>query len=217
MAESWKHLDAIVNAIGTSRIRFKASPRDHVGGNMNLYYEEGDPSKKLAPDLYVVRGVAAAPEYSYKVWGMGKAPDLVLEVASPANAERDSDFKSAVCASMAVREYWRFDPRGELRGARRPGDRLQGSGLGYLGYAPLERLADGSIRSEALGLDVRVEGPLLRFRDPEPGEDLRTFEETEDDRRAAERARRAAEAENARLKAQIEALKARHAPDATSG
>ncbi len=136
---------------------------------------------------------------------MGKAPDLVLEVASPTNAERDSDFKSAVYASMAVRAYWRFDPRGELRGRA-----VRGSGLGDLGYAPLERLADGSIRSEALGLDVRAEGPLLRFRDPEAGEDLRTFEETEDDRRAAE-------AENARLKAQIEALRASHGPHGANG
>ncbi len=137
---------------------------------------------------------------------------------------------------MGVAEYWRFSPSGTLVGARRSGERLEGSALVGLGYEALESRADGSIRSGVLGLDVRIDNRrglehLLRLRDPETGEDLLTFRESEQGRleaererleaeralRAEARARQAAEAENARLKARIEALEARHAPGKTDG
>ena len=131
-------------------------------------------------------------------------------------------------------EYWRFNPVGALEGASRRGQRLEGSALAGLGYQPLELAADGSIRSEVLDLDVRVDGRsgmehLLRFRDPRTGEDLLTFHELEQARAEAERdraeaetaraeaetalvaevsVRRAAESEIARLKARIAELKA---------
>ena len=97
--------------------------------------------------------------------------------------------------------------------------RLAGGVLRGLGYVPLESASDGSIRSEVLGLDIRAdERPetrhLLRFRDPETGQDLLTFGELQEahikaenrlraeagSRREAERARR--EAERARRMAE---------------
>ena len=111
----------------------------------------------------------------------------------------------ALYASMGVAEYWRFNPAGALEGASEAGQRLEGSALEGLGYEPLARGADGSIRSEVLGLDVRVDSRpglehLLRFRDPGTGEDLLTFEESEQRLTEAELAR--AEAERARTKAE---------------
>ena len=69
-----------------------------------------------------------------------------------------------------------------------------------LGYKPLRTRPDGSIRSEVLGLDVRVDerpgsSHLLRFRDPKTRQDLLTFEESKRGREAAERGRQAAERE----------------------
>ena len=236
MAESPRHGDAMLYALATLRNRFADAARVQVGANMNLFYEEGDLDKKLAPDLFVVRGLAALPDTSYKVWEAGRPPDFVLEVASPSNQERDSGLKRAEYASMGVAEYWRFSPSGTLVGTRRSGERLEGSALVGLGYEALESRADGSIRSGVLGLDVRIDNRrglehLLRLRDPETGEDLLTFRESEQGRleaereraqaeralRAEARARQAAEAENARLKARIEALEARHAPGKTDG
>ena len=74
-----------------------------------------------------------------------------------------------------------------------------------LGYEPLGLGGDGSIRSEVLELDLRVDSRpgmehLLRFRDPGTGEDLLTFWESEQGRTEAERAR--AEAEEARAEAE---------------
>ena len=76
------------------------------------------------------------------------------------------------------------DPAGSLAGERER-ERLEGSVLQGVGYEPLVRGADGSIRSEVLELEVRVddrpgmEHPL-RFRDPETNEDLPMFRESEE-------------------------------------
>ena len=140
------------------------------------------------------------PERSYKLWEAGRPPAFVLEVASPGTEDRDRGAKQALYASIGVEEYWRFHPTGSLKGAKRAGARLEGGALRGLGYKPLRTRPDGSIRSEVLGLDVRVDerpgsSHLLRFRDPATGQDLLTFEESERGREAAERGRQAAERE----------------------
>ena len=121
MAESPRHADAILYALATLRNRFAGSRFVQVGANMNLFYEEGDPEKKLVPDLFVVRSLAALPEPSYKVWEAGRPPDFVLEVASPSSAGRERGEKQVLYASMGVAEYWRFNPGGTLKGGLRRG------------------------------------------------------------------------------------------------
>ena len=124
---------------------------------MNLFYAEGDPDKKVVPDVFVVRGLAALPEPSYRIWEAGRPPGFVLEVASPSNEELDRGEKLALYASIGVAEYCRFNPVGKLEGGPRPGARLEGGALAGLGYKPLPRDADGSSGSEVVGLDVRVD------------------------------------------------------------
>ena len=198
MAETPLHVDAILYALATLRNWFASHVRVQVGANMFVYYQEGDASKRLTPDLFVVRGLEALPEPSYKIWEAGRPPTFVLEVASPSTEKRDRDEKQALYASMGVEEYWRFAPTGFLNDPERPRVRLAGGVLRGLGYAPLESAPDGSIRSEVLGLDVRAdEQPetrhLLRFRDPETGQDLLTFGELQEAHIEAERGQREAE------------------------
>ena len=240
LAETPRHVDAILYAFTTLRNRFAGSSLVQVGANMNLYYQEGDVEKRLVPDLFVVRGLAALPETSYRVWEAGRPPGFVLEVSSRASAERDRGVKRALYASIGVTEYWRFNPVGVLQGGSRPGQRLEGSALVGLGYELLELAADGSIRSAVLDLDVRVDSRpgmehVLRFRDPCSGEDLLTFQESEQRRVEAEQARAeaetarteaetalraarlAVESETARLQARIAEFKAGHTTPGTDG
>ncbi len=180
------------------------------------------------PDLFVVRGLAALPEPSYRVWVAGRPPGFVL-VASPSTEGRHRVEKHALYASTGVAEHWRFSPAGMLKGASREGDRLEGSVLVGLGYEPLASTADGSIRSEVLGLEVRVDDRpgmehLLRFRDPRSGKDLLTFRESERARAEAVQAlgaevaaRHDAESEIARLKARITELQTGRVPGGTVG
>ncbi len=198
MAETGLHVDAILYALATLRNWFASHVRVQVGANMFVYYQEGDASKRLTPDLFVVRGLEALPEPSFKIWEAGRPPTFVLEVASPSTEKRDRDEKQALYASMGVEEYWRFAPKGFLQDLERERVRLVGGVLQGLGYAPLESAPDGSIRSEVLGLDIRAdEQPetrhLLRFRDPETGQDLLTFGELQEARIEEAAGRREAE------------------------
>ena len=200
IAELPKHGDAILYALLTLRNWFARHDRVQVGASIFLYYQEGDNTKRVTLDLFVALGLEAMPEYSYKLWEAGRPPTLVLDVASPSTEDRDCREKRALYASIGVEEYWRFHPTGSLKGAERAGTRLEGGTLQQLEYKPLLTRTDGSIRSEVLGLDVRVDerpgsSHLLRFRDPKTGQDLLTFEESERGREAAERGRQAAERE----------------------
>ena len=198
MAELPQHVDAILYALATLRVWFARHDRVQVGANMFLYYQEGDNTKRVTPDLFVAQGLESMPQPSYKLWEAGRPPGFVLEVASRSTEERDRGEKQALYASIGVKEYWRFHPTGSLKGARRAGTRLEGGTLRGLGYEPLATRPDGSVRSEVLGLEVRVDerprrSHLLRFRDPKTGKDLLTFEESEHGRLEAERWRREAE------------------------
>ena len=105
-----------------------------------------------------------------------KAPESRrVEVASKNTWREDLGRKRALYAQLGVREYWLFDPKEEYFDPE-----LQGLGLRGRAYRPLlARVENGArvIRSEVLGLDLRVENQTLRFRDFATGEQLRSHAE----------------------------------------
>ncbi len=182
-----------------------------VAADLFVYPERGNRNKKVAPDVLVAFGVGRRHRTSYRVWREGKPPDWVLEVASPGTVARDLEYKRRFFAEMGVREYWLFDPKGGQfpSGVRLQGMKLAGGEYRRLGW----RLVDGErmIHSEALGLHVRREGGLLRFRDPKTGEDVLHDDESETQREAAKaRAEREALRRKA-AEARAEAAEAREA------
>ena len=220
MADNMWQADAIMHAAGDLRA---ALPTALVAADILMYPEEGNKDNKIAPDVLVALGLGTRKRSSYFVWVEGKPPDWVLEVASPGTQKKDRDRKRRRYAEIGVPEYWMFDPRSPQRGARgapsheefsvypRGTPRLQGLKLVNGDYVPLpSRLADGgrTIRSGALGLDVRVDGELLRFRDPATGKDI---PHRSDVAAAAERAQAAAERAEAQAKREAEQRKAAEA------
>jgi len=61
---------------------FASTPDIYAAGNMLFYYVAGDPKKRVAQDIFVVRGVPNHLRRTYKVWEEGKAPDIVFEISS---------------------------------------------------------------------------------------------------------------------------------------
>lgn len=151
----------------------------------------------VVPDVIVAFDVEPGDRLSYKVWQEPKAPDLVLEVLSADTWRTDVLHKPGLYADLGVREYWIFDPRGIRRG----GPPLEGLSLpAGVERQPLPASADGGWHSELLGLDLVPEGRNLWLRDPATGEIL-------PDHAGALAQRDRAEAENAKLRAEIRALR----------
>ena len=170
MAENMWQARAILNAASDIE---SAHPQALVATDILVYPEEGNSRNSIAPDVLVAFALGTESRMNYLVWKEGKPPDWVLEVASQSTRRRDLDFKRRYYAAMAVPEYWLFDPRGDLYPLGTPP--LQGLRLVNGEYRPLaSRLVSGerTIHSEQLGLDVRAQDQLLRFRDPATGRDI---------------------------------------------
>src|SRR5262249_57298165 len=69
MAETEEHFNLMVNVITALREYFRPRPDVYVIGNMFLYYREGHPEARKAPDVMVVKGVdATVRRRSFKTW-----------------------------------------------------------------------------------------------------------------------------------------------------
>ena len=175
LAENDWQLEAILAALDILRGHFEERPDVYVSGDLLIYYEEGNPRKAVAPDVFVVLGVAKHKRMIYKLWEEPKAPDFVLEVASKNTWKEDVGPKRATYAQLGIGEYWLFDPKGEYFDPP-----LQGLLLSDGAYRPLPaRVESGrrTLSSAALGLDLQVEDGKLRFRDAATGEPLLTYPE----------------------------------------
>ena len=198
MAENDWQLIAINNAYTSLHTHYHDRPDVYVSADLLIYYEKGNPAKSVAPDVFVVLGAAKHRRMIYKLWEEPKAPDFVLEVATRRTWKRDRGPRRELYEKLGVREYWRFDPKGDffqppLQGLRLVDDR----------YEPIPAQLRGGERvlhSAALGFDLRADAGKVRFRDPATAEELATFEESEAARRAAE-ARADREADRAQREA----------------
>ena len=88
---------------------FRNHPDVYVSGNLLIYYEEGTRAR-VAPDVFVVFGAGKEERSSYLLWKEPKAPDFVLEIASPGTWRDDQDKKRELYRRLGVGEYWQYDP-----------------------------------------------------------------------------------------------------------
>ncbi len=195
MAETDVHIDALLYLREALKDYFRDAPQVYVAGNMLLYYEEGNPAACVAPDVFVVQGVAKRERRTYKLWEEGQPPAVVFEITSRGSRLEDLGTKRVVYAMLGVREYFLYDPLGEY--LRPP---LQGYRLQEGEYQRLLPGGEGELVSQVLGVELRVEAGRLRVIDPETGERLLTPAE-------AQAPRRAAEAELERLRAELARLR----------
>jgi Uma2 family endonuclease len=204
MAETDRHRDDMVALIEGLKARYADQADAYVAGNLLVYYEEGNPKARFAPDVFVVFGVPKRQRRVYKLWEEKKPPSTVIEVTSRGTWLEDEGKKKALYARLKIKEYFLYDPLAEY--LEPP---LQGFLLEAGAYVPMRRAADGSLESAALGMKLALEGGRLRLSDLATGEPMLRPEEVEAARRDAD-ARAAGEAAARRdADARAEAAEAR--------
>ena len=186
MAENDHQLTAMLDAISTLREWFDDQEDVYAGGDMLIYYKMNDNETRVAPDVFVVFGTNREKRNSWIVWREGKAPDIVMELASGSTWRRDMREKRDIYAEMGVIEYWRFDPTSNYFSPPLIGERL---GDGEYTTVELITSREGILRghSTVLGLDICVlPDGNMRFYDPVSRQWLRTHGESEDALKASE-------------------------------
>lgn len=177
MAESDLQRRVLIDISETLIQRYSDRPDVYVSADIFVYYEMNNTQRNVAPDVLVTFGVENRQRLSYFVWREGKAPDFVLEIASPNTWRRDATVKRDIYAAMGVTEYWRFDPnRGQVSSRVLIGERLNASGE----YEPIAVTESDGARtgySAVLGLDLFARFNALRLYDPVSQTWLRNFRE----------------------------------------
>jgi Uma2 family endonuclease len=98
-----------------------------VAGDHLIYPVQGEPTIRMAPDVYVAFGRYKEHRGSYKVWQEnGVFPQVVFEVFSPNNRQEQMEEKFAFYERYGAEEYYIVYPErpAHLEGWRREGDRL---------------------------------------------------------------------------------------------
>ncbi len=162
------------------------------------------------PDMLIATDVdpqVSANRNGYAISDYGKAPDLVMEVASGSTVANDETRKREGYAALGVREYWRFNS-----GVGRQGlPNLAGDQLADDRYEPvqIEEWGPGRFRgySEVLGLYVCWEDSRLEWYDPVEGVYLPDYDTVLETSQAERSARLAAEARIRQLEAENQRLR----------
>ena len=203
LPEGGYQFDSIAYAVTALRTYYHGKAYGCVGGDQFVYYEPGNANRRVAPDVFVALGARSGIRDVYLLWQ--EAPlDFVLEVASSSTHEYDSGAKRGLYAALGAKEYWQYDPGGLFLDPVLQGFRLEGGAYRSLPEAVWHE--DGlRLGSDVLGLDLCALERGLRFRDPVKGEYLRSHDELEAERAAAEAARRQLEARVAELEARLRA------------
>lgn len=126
--------------------------RVYVSSELVTYYPG---EARFCPDILAVTDVEPHDRMSWIVSKEGKGLDLVIEIHVGGDAHKDFETNVVRYARLGIPEYFVFDrPRGRIHGYR-----LGGGSPTYERVVPQA----GRVPSGILGLDLTVEGGMLRF------------------------------------------------------
>jgi Uma2 family endonuclease len=152
VAETFDHLYALLITLEVLR-QYLEGQQATVLGNQFLYYAQGFPKLRTAPDVMVIFDVKPGGRDNYKIWEEEQVPAVIFEMTSPGTRAQDEGFKKTLYEQLGVQEYWQFDPKGEWISEKLRGYRLRGET-----YEPIT-----DSQSQPLQLRLTIEGSLIGF------------------------------------------------------
>jgi Uma2 family endonuclease len=207
LAESYDHLYVIMTTLAMLLAHLKGQQAT-VLADQFLYYAQGFPRLRVAPDVMVIFDVEPGGRDNYKIWVEGQVPSVIFEMTSLGTRSKDDVEKKHLYESLGVTEYWQFDPRGEWIFEQLRGYRLQGD------EEPVY-VSITNDRSEVLQLQLVVEGKIIAFYQLDDGTKLlplaelnialeQQIEQTEAEARRAEIESQRADAASQRAEAEAQ-------------
>ncbi|MGF1478499.1 MAG: Uma2 family endonuclease [Cyanophyceae cyanobacterium] len=193
VAETFDHLYVLLVTLEGLR-QYLSDRQATVLGNQFLYYAQGYPRLRIAPDVMAIFDVAPGGRDNYKIWEEGQVPAVIFEITSTSTRNQDEGFKKTLYEQLGVQEYWQFDPKGEWIAEQLRGDRLYRDT-----YEPIT-----DSQSEPLQLRLAVQGKLIGFYRLDTGEKLLIPDELAQALRQETLARQQAEERAAQAEAQAE-------------
>lgn len=175
MAETDIHAQTMIDLRIALDNFYRNQPDVYVSGNLLIYYVEGDPKKRVAPDVFVVRGVEKKQRRIYKLWEEGVAPQVVIDLTSRQTWREDLQEKWRLYEQLGVEEYFIFDPEYDYLDDPLVGYRLKDGKYKVMGAR------DRRLRSKVLGLELADTGETLRLFDPSSGAFLPNAQELADE------------------------------------
>jgi Putative restriction endonuclease len=169
LAESYDHLYVIMTTLAMLLAHLKGRQAT-VLADQFLYYAQGFPRLRVAPDVMVIFNVPPGGRDNYKIWEEGQVPSVIFEMTSPGTRSKDDVEKKNLYESLGVTEYWQFDPRGEWIPEKLRGYRLQGDPEPV--YVPIP-----NNQSTELQLQLVVEEKIIAFYRLDDGVRLLPIEE----------------------------------------
>lgn len=200
LAETDLHRIVIVNTYQKLEAYYDDRDDVYVSGNLLIYDVPGKTRRSISPDVMVVFGIEKKMRRTYKIWEEGKAPDFVMEVTSRSTYKNDLRKKKTRYAHMGVREYFLYDPERSYLSDSLIGFRLNDDGK----YDAISSSQDNGILSAVLGIEFSIQGDDVGLYVPTSDQWLQTPIEIA---QQEAQTRQQAEAEVARLRAEIERLK----------
>ena len=95
LGETSIHVDAIIQVVVALR-QYLADQQAVVLADQFLYYAQGFPKLRVAPDVMVVENVAPGPRDNYKTWEEGSVPSVIFEMTSQVTQNQDQETKKTL-------------------------------------------------------------------------------------------------------------------------
>ena len=108
MPETKRHLR--LRTLLFQLLDFAFADQASIGSDQFVYFDASNPSRCLAPDLFVRLGQPDTQFGSWKVWERGR-PELAVEILSDSDTPEPAwDTKLERYHALGVEELVRFDP-----------------------------------------------------------------------------------------------------------
>ncbi len=134
-----------------------------VGADQFFYLVEGDPTQRIAPDVYVLPKVDpdCAPS-CWKRWEIPEGPSFAVEIVS-GDFHKDYDDAPVDYARLGTKELVIFDPRVTPRSRKRVRWQVYRR-VGKRGFRLVEKSNEDRIYARELGCFLRVVGTRAAMR-----------------------------------------------------